>query len=133
MVPLGTPARRAMSSSLVAANPRSAKTSSAALTISSGRASLRRRQRGFAGFGRFVAVRMRGRNLVTKRSVSKVGSPQTGGEDVGAQHAAPLPLTQAPLLPPQNAFGKRESDPYLAPAFQVGAGTPRSGRDGRTN
>src|SRR5207249_10936654 len=61
-----------MSSSLVAANPRSAKTSSAALTISSGRASLRRRQRGFAGFGRFVAVRMRGRNLVTKRSVSKV-------------------------------------------------------------
>src|SRR5882672_341986 len=72
MVPLVTPARRATSSSLVAAKPRSTKTSSAAATISSGRAFLRRCQRGFFG----TAVRgIQAPELVTERSVSNSGSP----------------------------------------------------------
>src|SRR6266850_2581164 len=72
MVPLVTPARRATSSSLVAAKPRSTKTSSAAATISSGRAFLRRCQRGFFG----TAVRgIEAPELVTERSVSNSGSP----------------------------------------------------------
>src|SRR6266705_3320016 len=70
MVPLVTPARRATSSSFVAAKPRSAKTSSAALMISSGRASFRRRQRGF------TSVRgMQAPKLITERSVSNFRFP----------------------------------------------------------
>src|SRR5882762_8209570 len=72
MVPLVTPARRATSSSFVAAKPRSAKTSSAALMISSGRASFRRRQRGLA-----VACDMNAPMLLTERSVSNKSDRQT--------------------------------------------------------
>src|SRR6267378_553651 len=72
MVPLVTPARRATSSSFVAAKPRSAKTSSAALMISSGRASFRRRQRGLA-----VACDMCAPMLLTERSVSNKSDRQT--------------------------------------------------------
>src|SRR6266850_5031361 len=79
MVPLVTPARRATSSSLAAAKPRSTKTSSAAATISSGRASLRRRHRGERGLRTvaFLGAATRGittPKLVTERSVTKPGS-----------------------------------------------------------
>src|SRR5882762_5570971 len=80
MVPLVTPARRATSSSLAAAKPRSTNTSSAAATISSGRASLRRRQRGerdrrTAVFFATATRGIRAPELVTERSVTKPGSP----------------------------------------------------------
>src|SRR5437660_3156087 len=70
-----------MSSSLVAANPRSAKTSRAALMISSGRASLRRRHRGrtrrrLGLRGLRVAVPgISAPKLLTERSVSNFGFP----------------------------------------------------------
>src|SRR5438552_90320 len=79
MVPLVTPARRAMSSSLVAAKPRSEKTSRAAARISSGRASLRRCQRGRAAREerRLTAVAGIGglQKLLTERSVSNFRFP----------------------------------------------------------
>src|SRR6185437_11444431 len=79
MVPLVTPARRATSSSLVAAKPRSANTSSAAVTISSGRASLRRRHRGCArvrALERLVRVRISGKSyLLNGQLVKRVPMP----------------------------------------------------------
>src|ERR1041385_4295704 len=78
-VPLVTPARRATSARLAGAKPRSTNTSSAAATISPGRASLRRCQRG--GRARFDGVTalltMLPPDLVTERSVSKSGSPRS--------------------------------------------------------
>src|SRR6266566_1191491 len=78
MVPLVTPARRATSSSLVAAKPRSEKTSRAAARISSGRASLRRCQRGRAARDerRLTAVAGIGSpKLLTEQSVSNFRFP----------------------------------------------------------
>src|SRR5438045_4281454 len=75
MVPLVTPARRATSSSLVAAKPRSPKTSGAAATISSGRAVLRRCQRGFFGLLGTAIRGIEAPELVTERSVSNQGCP----------------------------------------------------------
>src|SRR2546427_1018494 len=89
MVPLVTPARRATSSSLVAAKPRSEKTSRAAARISSGRASLRRCQRGRAARDerRLTAVAGIGApKLITEQAVRKFkfppwSTPQPGETD----------------------------------------------------
>src|ERR1051325_7621251 len=116
-VPLVTPARRATSSSLAAATPRSTNTSSAAATISPGRASLRRCQRG--GRARFDGVTalltMIPPDLVTERSVSKSGSPRSSRGPV-RYRAVGTNLIQFNELAAieENQPGGRRGEPQLA-------------------
>src|SRR5947207_4933959 len=90
-----------MSSSLVAAKPRSAKTSRAAAMISSGRASLRRRHRGrmrsrlgLRGL-RVAVLGISAPKLLTERSVSNFGFPP--------------PSTPPPIIENEIGAGRRDA------------------------